>query len=132
MTMKRLCSMLALAISLVLAGPLLAGDIAIRVNYVVMYPEEGTVGSLTEHSGNDALEAVARLHEKVGLHDATVEDDVDTVRCAIAERDVIIAILLEKLLTTVHPDLRPTVREELAKRVDLAERVHYVLSLPIR
>jgi len=50
---------------------------------------------------------------------------------ATTERDVIIAMLLEKIMHAAHPDLDPTLVDLLAKNTDMAKRRQYDMTLPI-
>ena len=144
--------LMTLVVALLLAAPALAGnDIEARINFAIANPDEGLTNSLAQIPTDEALGAIRWLRERcqrpvpavcprpVG-RGAVVSDPTQNpvvavqsglAQCAITERDVLIAILLEKVMLSTHPDLAPEAREVLAKAADLAKRRHFIMSLPI-
>lgn len=144
--------LLTLVVALVLAAPALAGnDIEARINFAIANPEEGLTDSLAQIPTDEALGAIRWLRERcqrpvpavcprpVGTgpvvsdpaRNPVVGVQSELAQCAITERDVLVAVLLEKVMLLTHPDLAPEERETLAKSVDLAKRRHFIMSLPI-
>ena len=109
----------------------LAEDLEQKLNFALQNPAEIATIQLEAVGHKQSLATIANLRDKSTLGKKAAQKEAEKLMVALAERDLIIAKLLKKVVVLKDPNVSGDIVDALEQRVKIARARHFISKVEL-